>query len=716
MRQPGFPKAVSSRAASGLFWFACLLLISGCHTEPEKGSVDGIRASTGAITPDRLVNADNTPEDWLSYGRNYGEDRYSSLDEIRKENIQELGLSWTINLGTTRGFEATPLVVDGILYVSGPWSIVYAIDTRKAEIIWTFDPEVPKYYGEMACCDVVNRGVALYEGLVYVGSLDGRLIALDASTGEKAWEVVTVDPGESYTITGAPRVYDGKVIIGNGGAEYGVRGYVTAYDAYTGKELWRFYTVPGNPANGFENEAMKMAAKTWTGAWWESGGGGTAWDAFAYDPDADLIYVGVGNGTLWNRKFRSPEGGDNLFLSSVVALNAKDGSLAWYYQTTPGDSWDFTATQQIILADLTIKGQKRKVLMQAPKNGFFYVLDRISGELISADPYVYVNWATHVDLQTGRPVETTFGRYEDQNAQIFPSPYGGHNWQPMAFNPMTQLVYIPARDFSMLYGQPKDWTLNNDPRAVNLAIGGDKNKQTRIDTLAPREQGMLLAWDPVQKKEVWRVEQKSIWNAGVMSTRDLVFQGTPDGYFVAYDATDGAELWRHNVGSGVIAAPISYMVDGKQYITVVSGWGGVGGRSVRYTDQLYPGTIYTFALGAHQAPPKYEVVEKHLINLPVDANKADVENGRLLFDAHCNRCHGTPGDGGGAIPDLAYASKNSFERFNQIVGEGAALSLGMPDFGGRLQPSQIENIKNYILSAAMELTTETNKTKRVGNH
>lgn len=337
-------------------------------------------AVTENVDEDRLVHADDSPGDWLSYGRNYSEDRFSSLSGISKDNIADLGLAWALNLETTKGFEATPLVVDGIMYVSGPWSIVYAIDLRKGSIIWTFDPEVPRYYSEIACCDVVNRGVALYKGRVYVGTLDGRLMAVDASSGEKVWEVLTVDPNESYTITGAPRVYDGKVIIGNSGAEYGVRGYVTTYDALTGEEIWRFYTVPGNPELGFENEAMRKASETWTGKWWETGGGGTAWDAFAYDPDLKLIYVGVGNGTLWNQEFRSPGGGDNLYLSSIVALNAEDGSLAWYYQTTPGDTWDYTATQQIILADMNVNGQERKTLMQAPKNGFFYIVDRTNGE------------------------------------------------------------------------------------------------------------------------------------------------------------------------------------------------------------------------------------------------------------------------------------------------------------------------------------------------
>ncbi|MDQ3292579.1 MAG: PQQ-binding-like beta-propeller repeat protein, partial [Bacteroidota bacterium] len=335
----------------------------------------------------------DTSKEWLLHGRNHYEDRYSPLEQINKENVSKLGLSWSLNLGTQRGIEATPLVVGAKMYVSGPWSKVFAINVRNGKLIWTYDPKVPGSYGEKACCDVVNRGVALYKGVVYVGTLDGRLEALNAKNGKLIWSVSTIENSKPYTITGAPRVIDGKVIIGNGGSDYGVRGYITAYDAKSGKQVWRFYTVPGNPSEPFENEAMKMAAKTWNGKWWEYGGGGTAWDAMAYDPELKLLYVGTGNGAPWNREHRSPGGGDNLFLASILALDPANGQLKWYFQTTPGEAWDYTATQPLILADLIINGAQKKVIMQAPKNGFFYVLDRTNGKFISAKPYVYVNWA-----------------------------------------------------------------------------------------------------------------------------------------------------------------------------------------------------------------------------------------------------------------------------------------------------------------------------------
>ena len=407
-----------------------------------------------------------------------------------------------------------------------------------------------------------------------------------------------------YTITGAPRVVDGKVIIGNGGAEYGTRGYVTAYDASSGKELWRFYTVPGDPSKPFESKAMEDAAKTWTGEWWKYGGGGTAWDAMAYDPELKLLYIGTGNGSPWNREIRSPGGGDNLYLCSIVALNPDNGELVWYYQTTPGDTWDYTATQHILLADFQIDGVTRKVLMQAPENGFFYALDRTNGKLISAEPYVYVNWASGID-ESGRPIENDFARYTNVNAYIYPNYGGGHNWQPMAYNPKTSLVYIPARIVSALYGQNKDWKYNADVRAWNMGIGFDPDKPVHKDSLADKNYGALIAWDPIGQKEVWRVKHLSHWNAGVFTTDELVFQGNSEGKFVAYDAKTGERRWEASLETGIVAPPITYMIDNVQYVSIAVGWGGVYGMWTQNTKQINPGTIYTFALGKNEPMPIY---------------------------------------------------------------------------------------------------------------
>ena len=446
--------------------------LAGCGPTPaEKAAarVEAIRTATASVASDRIEAADTEPANWLAHGRTYDEQRHSPLADINAGNVADLRLAWYWDTGDTRGLEATPIVVDGVLFTTGTWSRVYTTDGRTGELIWQYDPGVPKAWGKYACCDVVNRGVAVWKGRVFVGTLDGRLVALDAGTGEVAWETLTIDPDRPYTITGAPRVVNDLVVIGNGGGEYGVRGYVTAYDWETGEERWRFWTVPGDPSEPFESPAMELAAETWSGGnWWEIGGGGTAWDSMAFDPELNLLYVGVGNGTPWNRDLRSPGGGDNLFLASIVALNADDGTLAWYYQTTPGETWDYTATQQMILADMEVAGTTRKVIMQAPKNGFFYVLDRTNGEFISAEPYVPVNWATHIDYETGRPVEIPEARHPEGTALVFPSAHGGHNWHPMAYNPATGYVYIPAIEMAFPYAKKPDFEYL--PGAFNSGI------------------------------------------------------------------------------------------------------------------------------------------------------------------------------------------------------------------------------------------------------
>ena len=678
-----------------------LVLASIAFVEKTKpGSALHIAKVVGAVQDKQISTIEDNSGDWLTYGRNYGEERFSPLGQITKENVGQLGLAWSLNLGTKRGIEATPLVVDGIMFISGPWSVVYAINTRNGKLLWTYDPQVPKEFGEKACCDVVNRGVAMYKGNIFVGTLDGRLVSINAATGKKKWEVLTVSHDRSYTITGAPRVMDGKVLIGNGGAEFGVRGYVTAYDAMTGKKIWRFYTVPGNPANGFEHPEMKEAVKTWNGEWWKYGGGGTAWDAFAYDPKLKLIYVGTGNGSVWNREIRSPGGGDNLYLSSILAIHAETGKLKWHYQTTPGDSWDFTAVQQIILTQLEIKGKKREVLMQAPKNGFFYVLDRNTGELLSAEPYVYVNWASKVDMKTGRPVEASNARYLKSNEQIYPMAYGGHNWQAMAFNPITKLVYIPAREISMIYGNEQNFVYDKD--YWSLGIGKNPANPTNMDSKGPKSHGKLIAWDPVQNKEVWSKKEKSIWNSGVLTTSDLVFQGNAEGDFNALDAKTGQVIWTKNLGTGIVAPPITYLVDGVQYVTIAVGWGGVVSLKNKNTEQINPGTIYTFAIGKNAAMPVFEKeAKKEYVTLAVDILDTQIAKGEDLFDKYCSACHTlAPNNPGGTIPNLTYSHPDIMGAFHQIVRDGIFLPKGMPKFKGRLSDEDISNIKGYILSSA----------------
>jgi quinohemoprotein ethanol dehydrogenase len=667
-----------------------------------------MRAVTGSIDDARLRAAAKEPQNWLTHGGTYAEQRFSPLEQINAESIGKLGLAWSYETRTTRGLEATPLEVDGVLYTTGSWSVVYALDARSGAELWTYDPKVPRETGPKACCDVVNRGVALYKGKVFVGTLDGRLVALDAANGKLVWEVVTVDQSRPYTITGAPRVVDGKVIIGNGGAELGVRGYVSAYDSETGKQLWRFYTVPGDPAQPFESPALARAAKTWSGGeWWKVGGGGTVWDSMAYDPDLHLLYIGTGNGSPWSRYVRSPGGGDNLYLSSILALNPDNGQLVWYYQETPGDTWDFTATQHIILADLPIQGQIRKVILHAPKNGFFYVIDRQSGELLSAEKFVEVTWADKIDLKSGRPVLAPGTDYRTKTVVIKPSPHGAHNWQPMSFNPKTGLVYIPAHDIPMIFGIDKGWKY----RSGRWNTGTDFSLIKEV----PRDlvSGHLLAWDPIGQREVWRAQYKSPWNGGTLTTAgNLVFQGTADGRFVAYQADNGTKLWEVPVGGGIIAAPVTYKVGGEQYVAVMAGWGGAfalaaGDAAAAAGNNRAPGRMFSFKLGGTAALPAPQAPRPRLDVASAGLPQEFITKGEKLYAVHCQVCHGSGVVGGGVLPDLRYSKPATQAAFPAIVLDGALKANGMPAFRQWMNEEDILCILAYIQQRAAEGSAAT---------
>jgi quinohemoprotein ethanol dehydrogenase len=552
------------------------------------------------------------PEEWLTYGRDYAETHFSPLKQINASNIKQLGLTKVWPTRALGAMEATPLVSNGILYGTLSYGAVFAFDLYTGERIWEWDAKVPFEVQQRACCGVVNRGVALYEGRVYVGALDGRLVALDAKTGKVDWQVQTTPPEEWYTSTGAPRVIKGKVIIGNGGAEFAVRGFVSAYDAATGKLVWRFYTVPGDPSLPFENPALAAAAKTWNGEWWKKGGGGTVWDSMAYDPEADLMYVGTGNGGPWNRDFRSPGGGDNLYLSSILAIHPGTGKLEWSYQTTPGDSWDYTAVQQITLADLRIDGAIRKVLMQAPKNGFFYVLDRITGKLISAEPYGHITWARGIDMKTGRPIENEGVRYPSGTAiTLSPGPGGVHNWHPMSWNPATGLMYVPGSNSTFVYSATPNYVFKKGQWNTGSSIvPANQPDPPAIGPPAVKGQdGFLVAWDPIAQKERWRVTYSASFNGGTVATAgNLVFQGTADGRLVAYNAESGSKLWEMSLGVRNMASPIAYELGGKQYIAILGGRaanpaaGLRGGAGVAGQDQSGPGPkLFIFGLGGKKS-------------------------------------------------------------------------------------------------------------------
>jgi alcohol dehydrogenase (cytochrome c)/quinohemoprotein ethanol dehydrogenase len=665
----------------------------------------GVGSATAATSPmpvdeARLANSDRDGSNWLTYGRTYSEQRYSPLAEITADNAKQLGLAWYADLDTDRGQEATPLVIDGVLYTSTAWSLLKAYDGKSGKLLWSYDPQVPRELGVNGCCDVVSRGIAAWRGKIYLATFDGRLVAVDAKTGKAVWTTVTVDPGKPYTITGAPRVFNGKVLIGNSGAEYGIRGYISAYDAETGKMAWRFYTVPGDPSQPFENKAMEMAAKTWGGEWWKQGGGGPVWDAMSYDPKLNLVYFGVGNGVEWPRGRRSADKGDNLFLSSIVAVNADTGAYVWHYQATPGEEWDFDAVQQLMLADLDIGGQRREVLMQANKNGFFYVLDRKTGKLISAKTFVNINWAKGIDEKTGRPIENPGIRYSEtgQAVQMMPGPDGAHTWHPMAFSPKTGLVYIPAQEIGKLFTPVKDF--QESPEGWNLGVD-------MSGTPEPKK-GYLLAWDPVHQKEVWRAEHRGPWNGGAVATGgNIVAQGDAAGYFNVYRADDGQKLWSMNAQSAIMAGPVTYEVDGEQYIAVLSGWGSAfslqAGKVAASSGNLRNvSRVLVYKLGGTATLPALEPREL-VLNPPADtADAATVAKGGALFGRFCSVCHGENAVGGGVVPDLRASSFLGNDFFFEIVLNGAMKDNGMAPFKKILDHDKAESIRAYVIHRANE--------------
>jgi PQQ-dependent dehydrogenase (methanol/ethanol family) len=696
---------------------ALLAACSRAGRDPTAKEPAPAQAASAAARVDgaRIENADRAPGNWMSYGRTYDEQRFSLLTAINTGNAARLGLAWYFDLDTAaRAQESTPLVIDGVMYVTSAWSKVFALDAATGRELWVHDPKVPGKVAINACCDVVNRGVAAWNGRLYLGALDGRLVAIEAATGRMVWQVMTVEPGGRYTVTGAPRVIKGKVIIGNGGAEMGVRGYVTAYDAENGRQLWRFYTVPGDPSKPFENPVLERAAKTWTGEWWKLGGGGTVWDSMAYDPDLDLLYIGVGNGSPWNRALRSPGGGDNLFLSSIVALRPDTGEYVWHYQTTPGESWDFTATQHMILADLAVDGRERKVIMQAPKNGFFYVLDRATGELLSAKPFATINWASGVDMKTGRPIETPEARYGETGRPFVsqPGPGGAHSWQPMSYSPRTRLVYLPVMDMPFPYIPDAKFT----QRGLAWNTGVDFNAGSLPQDEAIKAQlkdslkGHLAAWDPAAQREVWRVQYEHPWNGGVLATAgDLVFQGDAMGNFAAFHAKTGARLWSIATGAGILAPPVAYEAGGEQYVAIEVGWGGAFGLAAgELARDAHIATnaprVFAFKLGGAAAMPVPGNAPKRGLDPPPDvAPAAGIESGKAIYHTYCGTCHGDSAVSTGVLPDLRYSPYLAdAEDFARIVREGEFEERGMINFSAELSADDVARIRAYVIRRAHE--------------
>jgi len=679
----------------------------------------GALAQSGAIAGVTEAMLRNVPAgEWLSYGRDYAEQRFSPLKQVNEYNVDQLGLAWFADMDTARGQEATPLVHDGVLYVTTAWSMVKAYDAKTGKPLWAFDPKVPRSTLYRACCDAVNRGVALYGDKVFVAALDGRLIALDQKTGSVIWSKTVVANQTDYTITGAPRVVKGRVLIGSAGSEYKARGSISAYDPETGKEVWRFNTVPGNPAQGFGKEgvnkaAHEAAAKTWGNKWWELGGGGTVWDSITYDPETNLVLFGTGNAEPWNPAANGREG-DSLYTSSIVAVNADTGQYVWHFQETPEDRWDFDSDQQITVADVMIGGQKRHVAMHAPKNGHVYVLDVKTGKFISGTPWVPVNWATGLDPETGRPSINPEARYEKTGKAFIslPGAVGAHSWQPQSYSPKTGYLYIPTNLAAYPYMAAKDWKAGSFGWSIGLdgyavAMPADLKAQ---DDAKVATTGQLVAWDVVNKKPAWKVDLLGPSNGGVLSTAgNLVFQGTAGGEFVAYTADKGEKLWSFPAQSGIIAAPMTYAIDGEQYVAILVGWGGVwdvatgvlankggAGRNIS--------RLMVFKLGASgQLPAPPPMNQMVLDPPPFNGTLAQATKGGQLYGRYCAMCHGDAAISGSLNPDLRHSGTiGSAEALKAIVIGGQLHEMGMVSFKAALKAPDAEAIRMYLIKRANE--------------
>ncbi len=669
-----------------------------------------LSASYSGVDARRLLSADSPANagQWMSYGRDYSEQRFSPLKQINADNISQLGLAWYADLSERGGsYETTPIEVDGRLFLTSPWSKVYAFDAKSGAELWKYDPKVPGEYAVKLCCGIVNRGVAVWKGKVIWGTLDGRLIAVDAASGKKVWEVQATDPAKTLSITGAPRIADGRIFIGEAGSEFEQRGYMAAYSAENGKELWRWWAVPGDPSKPFEQPELKWAAKTWTGEWWKAGGGGTPWDGIIYDPQTGLVYVGTGNGAPWPAEIRSPGGGDNLFTSSVVALDAKTGKYRWHYQETPADSFDFDSTSGFMTADLVLDGKKRHVLLHAPKNGMFYMLDAATGKLLAAKPYVpTVNWMSGLD-KAGKPIlnpEANYGK-TGKGFNVVPSAGGAHSWNPMAFNPQTGLVYIPTNYSSFPLVAEAGARMGNQLLSINVA----KHPQDPAPKLAGAG-NYLLAWDPVGMKPAWEQREGSA-HAGVLTTAgNLVFQGftefppRPNGEppnFSAFRADTGERVWKAATQAGIVGGAVSYEVDGQQYVAVVAGTAARGG----YWAPTYSRVLVYKLGGKAELPPPAPYTPPVLNPPPEFGDRGQLEVGEHQYISHCASCHGSADTFriSSLFPDLRYAGALwGAAAFKAIVIDGALQNNGMVSFANVLTAQDAEAIRAYVVHLANE--------------
>ena len=673
----------------------------GEETAEGGGSTQAETRPPGWVDEARVIAAGKAePGSWLAHGQTYDELRFSTLTEINRDTVGTLGLAWVKNLDNPFRQQSTPLVIDGVMYFTDPWSVAYAVDAKTGEEIWRFDPETDRNSMRYSCCGgPANRGMAAYKGKLYFATFDARLVAVDQATGEKVWDVDTTHypTNNPYTITGAPRAVHGKVFIGQSSSEFGLRGHLSAYDADTGELAWRFFTVPGDPSKPFEHPELEEAAKTWSGEWWKLGGGGTVWHSIVYDAKFDQLLFGTGNGAPWPRKIRSPDGGDNLFLGGVMSVNADTGRMNWFYQMTPADNWDFNACQDIALLDMEIDGRVRSVLLQGPKNGFFYVLDRENGELLRANPYVRQNWATHIDMDTGRPVENPEMAYDEKPQWVLPSNAGGHSWQAMAVDPNRGIAYLPVQDMPAWFGLPQsfldtgEYELNPDGMSLGVDMRPHEDAPPR-----PESNGYLKAFDPLTGAEVWSVQRATPYNGGALATAGgLVFQGDAAGQLAAYDADNGSLLWEYDTQGNTPASPITYEIDGEQYLAVLVGrvWRREGSD----------GRLMVFKLGAEEGEATPEQLEAADIPEPppLTVSEDDIGRGEVLYNRTCVGCHGL-----GAVAtinaDLRMMSGETHERFQDIVRGGVLADKGMLSFAAAVNEEEAELIRQYVISQALK--------------
>jgi len=664
-------------------------------------------AGPANVTAERLLHADAEPSQWMTYGGDYNEQRYSRLTKITRDNVKQLGLKWFADYDTNLSQDGTPLYIDGVIYVSTAWSKVYAFDASTGKTLWQYDPKTPGEWIRNVCCGIVNRGIAAWHGKIYLGTLDGRLVAIDAKTGKEAWSTLTIDKAKHYSITSAPRIAEGKVYIGESGGEYGVRGYLSAYDAETGKMLWRFYTVPGDPKGPFENEAMKKAAATWGGDGLKLGGGGAVWDAIVYDPTTKLIYFGTGNGTPWNDRYRDPTDGDNLYLASVIAVKADTGEYVWHYQSTPADTWDYDAVSPMTVVDLTVDGKKRHVILQPCKNGFFYMLEAATGKLLRAVPFTNVNWADGVDMKTGRPRVKPEARFPvGKPWNLEPGVQGAHGWQANAYSPQTGLLYFPTQEAYFPMVADKSFT----PNPVGYNLGLDFTAPFTYYKDHPKDKAgftaYLQAWDPVTGKQVWKGESNQGPTGGALATATgLVFQGGGSADEVrAYDARTGEKLWSFKTQTGVVAPPISFELDGQQYVAISVGGNTMGG----YYAPNYSRMLVFGLGGTAKLPPAEAYTPPPLDPPPATASAAEVKAGSETYAKYCSACHGDRGATRGSnFPDLTRTPLlHSQEGFDMVVLKGIKSSKGMASFAPALKPEDTKAIRAYIIERANEVKKE----------